>query len=97
MLVVVNDDVVFQKIFTTVQSFVWLMMPRLEHDLILIHKSESFVFLLNIKLLHLTSHIMVLNDHGQGNVWYSKSERDGQVVDWVRSSSGLVLVHAQRA
>lgn len=59
------------------------MMPRLEHDLILIDKSESFVFLLNIKLLHLTSDIMVLNDHGQGNVWYSKSERvvvNGQVV-----------------
>ena len=82
MLVVVKDDGVFQKIFTTVQSFVWLMMPRLEHDLILIHKSESFVFLLNIKLVHLTS-MVLLNDHGQGNVWYSKSERvvvNGQVV-----------------
>ena len=83
VLVVVSDDGVFQKIFTTVQSFVWLMMPRLEHDLILIHKSESFVFLLNIKLVHLTS--MVLNDHGQGNCWCSKSERvvvNGQVVIW---------------
>ena len=83
MLVVVNDDGVFQKIFTTVQSFVWLMMPRLKHDLILIQKSESFVFLLNIKLVHLTS--MVLYDHGQGNYWCSKSERvvvNGQVVIW---------------
>ena len=58
MLIVVNDDgvpMVFQKIFTIVQVFVWLMMPRLEHDLMLIQKSESFVFLLNFKLVHLTS------------------------------------------
>jgi len=44
--------------------------------------SQIWIFCL-FELLHLTSDIMVLNDHGQGNVWYSKSERvvvNGQVV-----------------